>query len=62
MEENWSDDRGSSLAKRFGKVAIESRLPSPEKVLQQSSDNPSREHHSGLTPMMTAFDLESRST
>ena len=33
MEGAWSDERGSSLAKRFGKVALASEESSPDKVL-----------------------------
>ena len=33
MEGAWSDERGSSLAKRFGRVALASEESSPDNVL-----------------------------
>jgi hypothetical protein len=33
MEGTWSDERGSSLTKKFGKVALVSEESSPDKVL-----------------------------
>ena len=33
LEGAWSDERGSSLAKRFGRVALASEESSPDKVL-----------------------------